>query len=159
MGAQEWKLLHVASVVVFLGNLVTSLHWAARAGKTRDLAIAAHTFEQIRAADRWFTLPGAVGITIAGVAAAWGLDIPIFGTGWVLWGIGFFGIGLTILATVRAGLQSDLHEFARSETTDQASWMEFDFMYRYWRSWTVGAIVAALAAVLMMVYRPSLPAF
>ena len=159
MGPRELELLHVAAVVVFLGNLLTSLHWAARAGQTRDLNIVAHTFEQLRNADLWFTIPGTIVLLLAGIATGLGAADSVLGTGWILWGIGFFGIALTILATVRAGLQRDLHEFARSESAEQASWKEFDFMYRYWRSWTIGAIVAALVAVFMMIYRPSLPAF
>lgn len=162
MGPQEWKLLHVLAVVLFLGNLGTCLFWAARAAGTRSPSIIAHTFAGIRRADRWFTLPGAVGIVIGGVAAAIRLELPVFGTGWVLWASGLLAIGLLILVTVRPPLQRDIEDFAASsvgENDDEIAWSEFELMYRYWRTWTTVAIALPLGAVLLMVYRPPLPGF
>jgi len=35
LGIHEWRLFHVLSVVLFLGNLITGLFWAAHATRTR----------------------------------------------------------------------------------------------------------------------------
>lgn len=159
MGLEEWRLFHVLAVVLFLGNLATSLFWAARASRTRDPAVVAYTFGSIRHADLWFTLPGALGIVIGGVAAALRMELPIFGTGWVIWAIGLLGMSLVVLVTVRAGLQRDLQELVGSGSGDEVPWKEFDLLYRYWRSWTLIAIAGPLGAVLLMTYRPPLPGF
>lgn len=159
MGIQEWKLLHVLSVVLFLGNLLTCLFWAAHAAGTRDTPKIAHTFAGIRRADAWFTLPGAIGILVGGVAAAFRLEMPLLGTGWVLWSIGLLAMSLTILLTVRRSLQADLEGFAEASSSDEAAWSEFGLMFRYWWIWSIVAILLPLGSVLLMVYRPPLPGF
>lgn len=159
MGIHEWRLFHVLSVVLFLGNLATGLFWAAHATRTREPAMISHAFSGIRRADRWFTVPGAIGILIGGIAAAIRIEEPIFGTGWIVWAIGLLGIAAVVLATVRVGLQRDLEELTTGTTAEEMSWKEYDMLYGYWRAWTVIAIAAPLLAVLLMVYRPPLPAF
>jgi uncharacterized membrane protein len=159
MGSVEWRLLHVLAVVLFLGNLTTSLFWAAHATRTRHSSVVAHTFEGIRRSDLWFTLPGALGIVAGGVAAAVRMELSILGTGWVVWAIGLLGMGLGVLVTVRAGLQRDLQELVGSGSGDDVPWKEYDLLYRYWRSWTLIAIAGPLGSVLLMTYRPPLPGF
>ena len=87
-----WKLLHVAAVVIFLGNISTGIFWAARAHRTRDLRLIASTFEGVIRSDRWFTIPGVIGIIAGGVGAAMSGGVPILGTGWILWSIVLFAI-------------------------------------------------------------------
>lgn len=159
MGPVEWRLFHVLAVVLFLGNLTTSLFWAAQASRTRDPGVVSYTFEGIQRSDLWFTLPGAIGIVMGGVVAALRMELSIFGTGWVVWAIGLLGMGLVVLATVRAGLQRDLQELVGSGTGDEVPWSEFELLYRYWRSWTLIAIAGPLGSVLLMTYRPPLPGF
>jgi len=159
MGPVEWRLFHVLAVVLFLGNLVTSLFWAAHARRSRSPAVVAHGFAGIRRSDLWFTLPGALGIVVGGVAAAIRLELSIFGTGWVVWAIGLLGMGLVVLATVRLGLQRDLEELVGAGSGDDVPWSEFELLYRYWRTWTLIAIAGPLCAVLLMTYRPPLPGF
>lgn len=159
MGIHEWRLFHVLSVVLFLGNLITGLFWAAHATRTRELAVISHTFVGIRRADRWFTIPGGIGILIGGIAAAIRVEQPIFGTGWIIWAIALLGIAAVVLASVRSGLQRDLQEMTATGTADEVSWKEYDLLYGYWRTWTLIVIAAPLLAVVLMVYRPSLPAF
>jgi uncharacterized membrane protein len=64
------KLLHITSVVVFLGNILTGLFWAAHANRTRDFSVVALKFEGIIRSDRIFTTPGVIGILVSGIAAA-----------------------------------------------------------------------------------------
>lgn len=159
MGQAEWKLFHVLAVVLFLGNLITCLFWGALANERRDPAVIAHTFAGIRRADRWFTLPGAIALLVGGVAAAIRLDLPVFGTGWILWAMGLLGIGLVVIATVRSALQRDLEELAVAGDAEHVSWSEYDLLYRYWWMASLAGIAAPLLAVILMVYRPPLPGF
>ena len=64
------KLIHVAAVIIFLGNIITGLFWKAHADRTRDVRFIAHTMHGIIRSDRWFTIPGVVVITLAGFLAA-----------------------------------------------------------------------------------------
>ena len=50
-----WKLIHVAAVIIFLGNIITGLFWAARAHKSHDFKLIASTFQGIIRSDRYFT--------------------------------------------------------------------------------------------------------
>ncbi len=159
MGQAEWKLFHVLAVVLFLGNLVTGLFWASHADRSRDPSVIAHTFDGIRRADRWFTLPGALALLVGGIAAAMRLDVAIFGTGWIVWAIGLLGIGLVVLTTVRAGLQRDLVELAVAGDAEHLAWKEYELLYRYWWMASLVGIAAPLLAVVLMVFRPPLPGF
>lgn len=159
MGQVEWKLFHVLAVVLFLGNLVTCLFWAAHGNRSRDPSVIVHIFGGIRRADRWFTLPGALAIVLGGVAASIRLEMDVFGTGWILWGAGLFGIGLVVLATVRAALQRDLFELAIAGDAEHLAWKEYELLYGYWWMASLAAIAALLLAVVVMVYRPALPGF
>lgn len=159
MGQAEWRLFHVLAVALFLGNLVTCLFWAAHANRSRDPSVIAHTYLGIRRADRWFTVPGAVALLVGGVAAAIRLELPVFGTGWIVWAIGLLGIGLVVLATVRADLQRDLVELAVAGDAEHLAWKEYELLYRYWWMASLVGIAAPLLAVVLMVYRPPLPGF
>src|SRR5687768_12726355 len=88
----SFKLLHIAAVILFLGNIITGLFWKAHADRTRDPRVIAHTFLGIIRSDRWFTLPGIVAILIGGFGAAIVGRIPILGTGWILWSIVLFSL-------------------------------------------------------------------
>ena len=81
------KLLHIAAVVLFLGNITTGLFWHAWAARTRDPTRLAHTMAGIMRSDRLFTVPGIVVIVATGIAAAIYGQLPILGTGWILWTI------------------------------------------------------------------------
>src|SRR6267378_2324427 len=78
---QLLKLIHLVAVIIFLGNIITGLFWKAHADRTRDLRFIAHTMHGIVRADRWFTIPGVVAITLAGIFTAIQSGLPILGTG------------------------------------------------------------------------------
>lgn len=87
-----WKLIHIASVIIFVGNITTGLFWAAHSHRTRNFSLIAPAFEGIIRSDRWFTIPGVIGILIGGFAAAIDGNLPILATGWILWPIILFSI-------------------------------------------------------------------
>ena len=60
------KLIHVFSVMIFLGNIITGLFWMRIAVKTKDLKIITFTMKGIRDGDRYFTIPGVLVITAFG---------------------------------------------------------------------------------------------
>jgi uncharacterized membrane protein len=152
-----WKLVHIVSVIMFMGNIVTGLFWAARAHKARDFRLIATTFEGIIRSDRWFTMPGVFGIIIGGFASAGLGKFPVLGTGWILWSIVLFSISGIIFGVRIVPLQRKITAFARGADSSDAAWARYAAMYRKWEMWGLLAMLTPAAAVVIMVLKPSLP--
>lgn len=155
------KLLHVASVVMFLGNITTGLFWARRAHHSRDFTLISSTFEGIIRSDRLFTGPGVVGILVTGIAAALIAKLPILGTGWIFWPIVLFSIsgaafGLRVAPLQRRILDVASDVASAADSTDQA-WNVYAAHYRQWEFWGLIALITPVAALAIMVLKPPLP--
>jgi uncharacterized membrane protein len=151
-----WKLLHIASVVIFLGNITTGLFWAAHAHRSRDLRLIVPTFDGIIRSDRWFTIPGVVGIIVGGVGAAISARLPILGTGWILWPIVLFAVS-GLAYTVVARLQRKILESTRTADSSAGAWGAYEAMYRKWELYGLAAVITPAAALVIMVLKPALP--
>lgn len=154
-----WKFLHVLSVILFVGNITTGVFWAAHAAAGRDLRLVASTFEGIIRADRWFTTPGVTGLTVSGIAAALAGNLPILGTGWILWGIVLLLVSGAAFGMRVAPLQREILRVARAGDGEESSWAAFEKLYGSWKLWGAIALAAPLAALVIMVLKPRLPAF
>jgi uncharacterized membrane protein len=153
------KLIHVLAVIAFVGNITVGLFWKRFADATRDPAIIAHTIAGIIRADSIFTIPGIVVIVAAGVATAMAAGYPILGTGWILWGIIFFGIAGAAFGPV-ARAQRLLLDLARqSSASGDLDWPEYRRLSSTWDLWGTIALIAPLISVALMVLKPDLPAF
>jgi uncharacterized membrane protein len=150
------KTLHVLAVVLFLGNIITGIFWKVHGDRTADPRIIAHTLEGIIRSDRWFTIPGVVLILGFGVGAAVIGGFPILGTGWIWQSIALFAVsGLAFMLQV-APLQRRLQALA-SVGVGGGPWDEVAYrrLSRRWELWGVVALVTPLAALVLMVYKPS----
>jgi len=153
------KLLHVIAVILFLGNIITGLFWKFHADRTRDPKIIVHAFEGIIRADRWFNIPGVVVIILAGGGAAIIGHFPILGTGWILWSTILFSISGLAFAWKVAPLQVRIVNLARAAIgTDQMDWDLYHSLSRAWEFWGLVAVLTPVAAVILMVLKPNLPA-
>ncbi len=149
------KLLHVVSVVAFLGNITTGLFWHAHAARTRDARILAHTMDGIIRSDRIFTIPGVVGIVITGIAASVIGEYPILGTGWIRWTIILFAISGVLFAWRVAPLQRRLHTMAASGAGG-FDWDRYRAIALRWEIWGAAALVTPAAGLVLMVLKPAL---
>lgn len=154
-----WKFLHVASVILFLGNITTGMFWGAHAHRSRDFRLIASTFEGIIRSDRVFTVPGVIVIIVSGVVAAIAGGLPILGTGWILWGIVLFTVSGLVFGRVVAPLQRDIVGIAAGGVSEEQNWRAYEDLYARWARWGLVAVLAPAAAVLIMVVKPALPAF
>lgn len=152
-----WKLLHISSVIIFLGNIATGLFWAAHAHRTRDFRLIISTFQGIIRSDRWFTIPGVMGIIVSGVVLATKLKAPILGTGWILWPIGLFATSGIVFGVFVAPLQHRIADLTRSEFTE-GTWSAYAIIYKKWELWGLIALLTPVAGFAMMVLKPVLPA-
>jgi len=151
------KLLHVASVIVFLGNVAMGLFWASHAHRTRDFRLIASTFDGIIRSDRLFTVPAVFGIVITGLAAAIVAGIPILSTGWIFWPIVLFSISGIVFGTWLVPLQRSIRDAARTADASDMTWNSYAGDYKKWHAWGLAALVAPVAAMAVMVLKPALP--
>lgn len=151
-----YKLMHIVAVIMFLGNITTGLFWHRHAVRTRDPKILAHTMLGIIRSDRIFTLPGVFLIILAGVAAAMKGNLPIWRTEWIRWALILFSVsGVAFMARV-APLQRKLLATAQAG----ASGGSFDEpgyhrLVRQWEFWGGVALLAPIAALILMVLKPT----
>lgn len=149
------KLIHIAAVIAFLGNITTGLFWHRIAARSGDPKLLAFTMDGIIKSDRLFTIPGVVVIIAAGVALAILGRYPILGTGWILWSLVLFSIsGLAFMAKV-APLQRALRAMAEAGARDG----KFDLgayhaLAARWELWGAVALLTPLASLLLMVLKP-----
>jgi uncharacterized membrane protein len=148
------KALHVISVVLFLGNIITGAFWKAHADRSGDLRVRAAALAGIIRSDALFTIPGVVLIIVTGVWMALDAGLPILRTDWILWSIIAFGLsGATFGARV-GPLQKKLLANARAGL--EGSWNQSDYerLSRAWARWGLIATGAPLVAVFLMVLKP-----
>jgi len=149
-----YKMIHIIAVILFLGNIVTGLFWMRHAVQTKNITIIAHTMKGIIDFDNYFTTPGVIIISAAGVMTAIIGHFPMLTTGWILWSIILFIIsGIVFMAKV-APLQKKIYAFTTVETSaTNFDWEQFHSLYRAWDIWGLLALVTPLAAAVMMVMK------
>jgi uncharacterized membrane protein len=126
------KLLHIAAVIAFLGNITTGLFWHAHAARSGDPRLLAHTMSGIIRSDRLFTVPGVIVIVVTGIAAAVYGNLPLLHTGWILWTLVLFTASGLVFTLRVAPLQRQLHAMAAA------------------------ALLTPVAGLALMVLKPSL---
>jgi len=149
------KVLHVAAVVIFLGNLVTGILWKMHGDQTEDPVIIRHTVAGLIRADRWFTIPGVVLILIGGFGAAMVGGLPLIRTKWILIGIILFTLsGAAYMGRV-VPLQRRMLQVARSGVeTGQLDWEKYRALTRSWNVWGTIALLTPVLAMTAMIAKP-----
>ena len=148
------KILHVAAVVIFLGNLVTGILWKLHGDQTKDPAIIRHTIAGLIRADQWFTIPGVVLILIGGFGAAIVGGLPLLRTPWILAGIVLFTIsGITYMGRV-VPLQRQMLQAARAGVeTGNLDWDRYRALSRGWNVWGTIALLTPVLAMIAMIAK------
>jgi uncharacterized membrane protein len=151
-----FKLLHVAAVIAFLGNITTGLFWHAFAARTRDPRILAHTMSGIIASDRIFTIPGVVVIMVGGIASAILGNFPILRTSWILWTLVLFTIsGIAFMARV-VPLQRQLRGMAEAGAqSGKFDYAAYHALAKRWELWGAVALLTPLGGLVLMVLKPN----
>lgn len=149
------KLIHIAAVIVFLGNIVTGLFWHAQAIRSRDARELGLVMRGIIVSDRWFTVPGVLVIVASGVVLAVQARLPLLGTSWIAGALGLFALSGILFAVRVSPLQRRLLALA---TVGSESGM-FDFaaysaLARRWEFWGALALLTPLGALVLMVLKP-----
>lgn len=144
-----FKLLHVAAVVLFLGNITTGLFWVHHAARQHSPARLGDAMEGVIRSDRLFTFPAVLFIVVSGLATAHAGHLAVLRTGWIVWALGLSGLSGLLFAGL-APLQRRIRDHARSGGAD---WAGCRTRLRRW-NWLGGAsLVSAWAALAAMVLK------
>ena len=149
------KSLHIVSVVLFLGNIITGVFWKRHGDRIGTPAARAQALAGVIASDRLFTVPGVLAIIVTGVLLALTLDLPLLRTLWIAWALGLFGLSGIIFSMRVAPLQKQLLAIAQagvSGTWDEAAYQKLS---RSWEVWGAIATGLPLIVVVLMVLKPT----
>jgi uncharacterized membrane protein len=149
------KAVHIFSVAIFLGNIMTGLFWKAHADRTGQASTRAHAIAGIIRSDRWFTGPGVFAIIASGVALAVLGGLPLLRTRWIVVSLVLFGLSGVIFAAAVSPLQRRLLAITKA-ASEGATWDEGAYLRlsRAWEMWGLAAIALSLAALVLMVLKP-----
>jgi uncharacterized membrane protein len=149
------KALHIVSVVLFLGNIITGVFWKTHADRARDLRARAQALDGIIRSDRIFTTPGVFLIIGTGVWLAIIGNLPLLRTFWIGWSLVLFGISGAVFMAAVAPLQKKM--LANVSAGLGGNWDEsaYQRMSRSWTIWGSIATLTPLIAVFLMVMKPT----
>jgi uncharacterized membrane protein len=148
------KSLHILSVVLFLGNIITGVFWKVHADLTGDARARAQALDGIIRSDRWFTVPGVLLIIATGVALADLAGYPLLSTLWIVVSLVLFGISGAAFSMFVAPLQKRLLATARAGIEGNWNQAQYDALSRSWAAWGAVATGAPLIALFLMVMKP-----
>jgi uncharacterized membrane protein len=147
------KLVHLAGVVLFLGNITVGVFWKSFADRSGNLGLMAATMDGIIRADRIFTIPGILLLLAGGIGAAIVGGFPILSTGWILWGLSAFvlsGLAFGPLSRAQRGISTAAHT---------GNLEEYERLSQSWNVWGAIALAFPVIAFVIMILKPALPAF
>jgi uncharacterized membrane protein len=149
------KSLHVLSVVLFLGNIITGVFWKVHADAVGDLRARAQAMAGIIASDRIFTVPGVLLIIVTGVLLAIEGNLPLLRTFWIGWSLVLFGVsGAAFMAQV-APLQKKMLANLQAGISGTWNQSEYDTLSRRWQAWGLVATLTPVVALFLMVMKPA----
>ena len=154
MGYSILKILHIVSMIVFMGNITIGIFWLRYALKTRDFGIINHTIKGIIRADRIFTIPSVSLLLLAGIGAAMHGGYPIFGTGWILWSLVLLGISCFAFSAMLAPVQRKIRTLTEAGgKPSDSEWQKLQTLIRQWNIWGFVAWFTPFLALLMMIMK------
>lgn len=148
------KLLHILFVVIFLGNITIGLFWKMIAEKSKEADKIAFAFKGIIKADKYFTVPGVIGIILFGIGLSMHAKIPIISTGWIFWSIILFIISGAAFMAKLVPLQKKLAALASDK--EKINWDEYHKLSKQWDIWGYIALLTPWIAVILMVIKPNI---
>ena len=149
------KLVHIAAVIMFFGNIVMGVFWKELADGSHEPLIIAHTLRSIIRLDRWIITPSVVLIVAASIGAAVIADLPLLHTFWIWMSIVLFTISGILFSRWVAPLQVQLRTLAETgATSDSMDWDGYRRLSRRWLFWGALATLTPAAALVLMVLKP-----
>ena len=136
-----FKTVHIAGVVVLVGNVTITAYWKVLADRTSDPKLIAHAQHGVTVADWIFTLAGIVLILVGGYGAAAVAGLPLSGPAWLVVGQLLFAVSGLIWLAILIPIQIRQARMARSLIHDRASSAQYRRDSRNWLIWGILATV------------------
>jgi uncharacterized membrane protein len=149
------KALHVVSVVLFLGNIITGAFWKLHADRSGELRVREQAILGLIRSDSLFTVPGVLLIIATGVVLALIAHLPLLRTFWIGWSLALFGISGLAFAFKVGPLQKKLLINTRAGLAGSWNEGEYDALSKSWGVWGTIATAAPLVALFLMVMKPA----
>jgi len=149
------KSLHVVSVVLFLGNIITGVFWKVHGDLSGELRVREQAMLGLIRSDRFFTVPGVLLIIATGVALALIANLPLLSTFWIGWSLVLFGVSGLAFAFRVGPLQKKLLANTRAGLSGTWNEAEYQALSKSWGVWGTVATAAPLIAVFLMVMKPA----
>lgn len=147
------KFLHVAGVVVLIGNVTITAYWKVFSDRTNDARVVANAQRAVITADWIFTLPAIALIIIGGYGMAIIGGMDLLGDPWLVWGqLLFFASGilwLGVLVPVQIRQARAAKNFDPDAPIPRSYWRDA----RLWLIWGIIATVPLVAATYVMIAK------
>jgi uncharacterized membrane protein len=148
-----FKIVHMAGIVLFLGNIIVTGVWKAMADRTGNPAVIGFAQRLVTLTDWVFTFGGAMLVLAGGLgmAGAAGYDLQ---SGWLFLGLSLFTASGVIWAVILIPVQIRqarlAHAFESGGEVPAVYWR----LNRHWYIWGILATVIPLANLYVMVAKP-----
>ena len=151
-------LVHLVGVILFFGNLTAAFLLTSHIKRSKNVAVIAHTFRLVNFGDRWLTPFSIVAMLGGGMAASVQAGIPVVGTGWIFWSLVAFGISGLVFTFRVLPLQIRIARIAEEGVSSNAiDWEHYRRILHGWKRAAHLATLAAIVAVVIMVFKPAWP--
>lgn len=148
-----FKFLHIAGVVLLIGNVTITAFWKVFADRTKDAALVAHAQHAVIVADFLFTIPGIVLIVVGGYGMAYDAGLDLFGSGWLVWGQLLFLLAGVLWLGILVPVQIRQARAARTFVPGGRIPESYTRDSRTWLIWGIIATVPLVAATYVMIWK------
>lgn len=154
----RWHMfLHIAGVVVFLGNIIVTAAWMLMAERTRSLMVIHFSAKAVIRADLLFTLPGVLLILMNGFAmvfANWGGQRAFQELSWITVALALFTASGILWLGVLIPVQHRMAVFSDpSDYMDSPAPQFFSALHK-WYFWGGVATALPILSLYLMVNKP-----
>jgi uncharacterized membrane protein len=149
-----FKFLHVAGVILLVGNITVTAVWKVFADRTHDPSIVAFGQRMVTGTDLGLTLPGIALTMIGGYGALVEAGYGFPGPAWLIWGqvcfvvAGLIWLGVLVPIQFRQARMADT--FKNLDTIPE----DYQKLARDWLIWGLIATVPMVAALYFMIAKP-----
>jgi uncharacterized membrane protein len=149
-----WKFVHIAGVVLLVGNVTITAIWKVFADRTGEPRTIAFAQRMVNGTD-WVCTGGGILLIVAGgygMAASAGLNLAT--TRWLLWGQILFVVSGILWLAVLVPIQIRQAQLAAGFADDGAIPRDYRDLSARWLIWGIAATVPLVAALFVMIVKP-----
>jgi len=151
-----WLFIHLAGVVLLLGNSFTSAFWKIRSDAAGDPKQAYRTAKNIMIADYIFTLPSIAMILISGHVLAARGGHSVLEWNWLGLSYGLFALSGVIWMAALLPAQMRMIRQGKISCERHTITPAYRQASRIWNVFGVAATLTPLAAMVLMIWKPNL---